>query len=438
MFIKLHSWKIPSHLWIAATGWLSRILIGLVQLVSIPVFYQKLGLHDFAVFTVITGLVAWYSLLDLGIGTALQNFISEYRVQEKKSAALITAVIPLLVLLIFGIAILIALLGGTLKTWLFSHLPNNLTVENFDIILFLYCTNFVFLIGNKVLFAYHKGFWGYAYQLMGYIILLILMCIIHFFHVSLDLSKALYYWIIPLFLSSMVMMVHAFKISDAKLQNFNWNTVFYKQLMLRAMKFWLVAFSANGVLAIDYLVIVKLLSAQDIIAYNIVNKIFMMMLFIYAAVLSALWPVLAEHYARRTVQNYMIAERELKRSIIGGIIYMLFATLCLVLLRNFITEIFRVHQAIALSIMLLLSFGFYGCLRVFIDTYTTALQARNQMRLFIWLTPLQAIVAIPAMIYLAKFGLIGVMSALILSFVVLPLWIIPSAHYRNLGFLKHV
>ena len=424
--------KIPVHLTVAASGWVSRIVVVATQLISIPIFYHQLGLENFAVFTIITSLVSWYSLTDFGLGNALQNYISEYRSQDKNPAILLTKTAPLLIIILIFLAIIFISFGHILQTWLFSDLQNPLSSTNFIICMILYCWYFILLISSKIFFAYQKGFYGYLYQSITYFILLIIMAIIHFFNIKITLTSSLYIWILPLFFSGLLGFAHAFYHAGAKIKPFHWDSTFLNQLKTRAFKFWLVSLSANGVLAIDYLVIVKLLSAKDIVTYNIVNKIFVMMLFGYAAVLSALWPVLAEKYATKNVMAYNAAERELKRSILGGIIYMILMTIMAITFRDTIVHLFKLQQAISLPISLLLLFGIYGCIRVWTDTYTTAFQARSSMKLFLMLTPIQAIIAITLMLLLVKYGLMGIMIALILSFVIIPVWVLPFYHYKNL------
>jgi O-antigen/teichoic acid export membrane protein len=423
--------KLPSHVWVAASGWFSRIIIGIVQLISIPIFYKQLGLDEFAVFTVITGLTAWYSLLDFGIGAAIQNFISEHRAHDKDPKELVASLLPLISLLIVIMGLVVFLFGSILEKWLFSHLPNHLSTFYFCLSIWLYCSYFILLIGNKILFAYRKGFLGYFYQSISYAILLIAMIVIQLFHIQLHLSEALLLWIIPLFLSGLIMLFHSFYQANARFNLFAVNFKFYKKLLARSGKFWFVAFSANGFLAIDYLVIVKMLSAKDVITYNIVSKIFLIVLFVYSAVLSAIWPILAEAYAKKTIVAYESAEQEIRRSILGGIIYTIVVTSVLIYFRQEITVIFKVQDAISLPVSSILLIGLYGCVRVILDTYSIALQARNQMKLFMWITPLQAIIAIPTMIYLARYGLLGVLGALSFSYIVLPFWLVPYIHYKS-------
>jgi O-antigen/teichoic acid export membrane protein len=425
--------KPPSHFYVMLSGWVSRLIIAPTQLIAIPIFYQKLGLQDFAIFIVLTSLTSWYALMDFGIGTALQNYISEYRAQNKNPAILLTNVFPLIMLLLLILAFAIILLGGLLKAWLFAHLPNTLSSINFDFNLILYCWYFVLLISSKIFFAYQKGFYGYFYQSIAYLALLVAMVLIHILDIHLSLNTALYIWVSPLFLSALIGFVHIYLASGAQFKLFRWDKEFHRQFKNRAFQFWFTSLSANGVLAVDYLVIVKLLSAKDIVTYNIVNKIFIMMLFAYSAFLSGLWPVLAERYARNTQLDYKLAERDIRHGILGGIVFMIFMTTGIIFFRNTIVHLFNMAQEVQLSITLLLLFGVYGCLRVWSDTYAVALQARNLIKIFLIQTPIQAVIAIIAMLILSKFHLIGIMSALIISFVTIPCLILPFYHYKNSG-----
>ena len=130
-----------------------------------------------------------------------------------------------------------------------------------------------------------------------------------------------------------------------------------------------------------------------------------------------------------------LSEKDLKISIVGGLIYIILLTMVVIFFRNPIVHLFGVQQEIILPISLLLLLGLYGGIRVWLDTYTIAVQARNLMRIFIVITPIQAIIAIILIWLLAKYGLMGIMIALISSFAILPAWALPyyhSRHSRNL------
>ncbi len=430
--------KIPPHLWVAASGWVSRIIVIIGQLVSIPFFYHRLGMTGFAIFTVITaGFIPWCAMMDFGIGSTLQNAISEARAKNEDPAYLLSKIFPIIIALILIVSVFYLLLGGFLNSWLFSHLGNEIPSFYFSLAIAIYSSYYILLIANKIFFGYQKGGWGYFYQNIGYGSLLLMMGIIHFFGLNVNLIEAIYCWIIPLFISGFIGFIHAFY--QAKVTHLEWkiDISFAKKTMPKAFQFWLYTLSWNGITAIDYFVIVKMLSAHEVVTYNIVNRIFIMMSYGYsAAVLNALWPVLAEKYIQNTASTLKAAQKELRNSLIGGIIYIIVMTIALILMRGIIVKVFRVQDAIELPVTLLLVFGLYGLIRVWTDTYAMVLQARNTLKIFLIQTPLQAAIAIGLMLWLSHYGLFGIVFALILSFVIIPLWILPLTHYRTLHIHK--
>ncbi|EHQ6789127.1 transporter, partial [Salmonella enterica subsp. enterica serovar Enteritidis] len=93
---KLRLVRIPRHLIIAASSWLSKIIIAGVQLVSVKFLLEILGEESYAVFTLLTGLLVWFSIADIGIGSSLQNYISELKADRISYDAYIKAAIHIL------------------------------------------------------------------------------------------------------------------------------------------------------------------------------------------------------------------------------------------------------------------------------------------------------------------------------------------------------
>ena len=82
---------IPVHIKVALSNWLTRICSMAMQLVSVPLLTRGLGDDGFAAYAITIALLSWHSLLDIGLGNALQNFISEMRNQERDFAPYIAA-----------------------------------------------------------------------------------------------------------------------------------------------------------------------------------------------------------------------------------------------------------------------------------------------------------------------------------------------------------
>ncbi|EAP8346145.1 transporter, partial [Salmonella enterica] len=93
--MKVQLLKIPSHLIVAGSSWLSKIIIAGVQLASISYLISILGEEKYAIFSLLTGLLVWCSAVDFGIGTGLQNYISECRAKNKSYDAYIKSALHL-------------------------------------------------------------------------------------------------------------------------------------------------------------------------------------------------------------------------------------------------------------------------------------------------------------------------------------------------------
>ncbi len=422
--------KIPGHLWVASSGWISRIINAGIQIISIPILFKVLGLEEYAAFSIIIGLIAWFNLADLGLGTTLQNMISEYRVKNQDIQVLLSKIPALIFFLLIIECILFVLISSPLQRFLFANLnfQANILILPIAGVLYLICA--IFSVSYKYLFAQHQGYLAYFYQTLGNIIGFLLILWLYFFKIKVTLLSSLVLWILP---QTIFAIVPFFLMTPMRDFFSSIDFIFYKRLLGQSWKFFFVMLTANGVLAIDYIIISHILSAQDIINYSTINRIYALISFGYGAVLLAIWPVLAEKYMANDVKSNLSANKEILTTIAGGIIYVMLATLMFLLAKPLILKILGLSGKIELSDYLVLLFCIYTCLRVWVDTHTVALQSRGKMRLFIWTTPLQAIITIPMMIIGVKMlGLYGVIWALILSFLFTSAWIVPLMHYRSL------
>ena len=98
--------NLPRHFYVTFSGWFYRIVMALAQVISIPIILRCLGVDSYAIFAVITGLVAWFNLADLGFGYSIQNHISILRVEGKNVRDFLRSIIfCFLIIAIFEILI---------------------------------------------------------------------------------------------------------------------------------------------------------------------------------------------------------------------------------------------------------------------------------------------------------------------------------------------
>lgn len=65
-----------------ASGWFVTVLLSII---STPYFVSKLTLEGYGVYVLLTGLVGYYNLLDLGLGQAVVKFVAEYSAKGERT-----------------------------------------------------------------------------------------------------------------------------------------------------------------------------------------------------------------------------------------------------------------------------------------------------------------------------------------------------------------
>lgn len=85
------------------SGWYSGgfIIITLVALLITPLLVWKLGVEGYGIYILITSLVGYYGILDLGLGQGLIKFVAEYNAKndsESLSNAINAAIVVQMVM----------------------------------------------------------------------------------------------------------------------------------------------------------------------------------------------------------------------------------------------------------------------------------------------------------------------------------------------------
>ncbi len=413
--------KVPTHMIVAASSWISKIIISIIQLFVIKILIQTLGEDKYSAYAILTGLMGWFTLFDFGIGTSLQNYISEYRAKEKDYTEIITITFIFIFIISVFLIILLYFLSPYISSKIlkiFTFLDPNEKKFIFFITGFYFIINNIGLIFYKTLYAKDKGYIANLIPVLGYGISLLLILYLKTKNIS-NLAYAITFSIAPNAFIPFILILHKFKYQN--LINFNYDII--KMILKRAYKFWLFALLANLVLSIDYIILSQYSNSKDIVIYNILSRIFLFGFFIYSSFLAALWPVFSFNIIKGKTD---IVYQYTKRYLSIGIIYMLFFTFLVLLFIKPISKFFLADMEIKIPFSIILFFGFYYLLRVWTDTFAMILQSANILRPFIIFVPIQVLISIFLQIKLIKiYGLYGIVTALIFSFILTVVWALP-------------
>jgi O-antigen/teichoic acid export membrane protein len=423
--------RISRTLMIASAGWSNRIIAALVQIVSIPLFIRLLGLDGYAAFSVVSGFICWFALAEIGLGSVLQNEISARKAKNQSLDGVLELYISILIFITIACIVLYVPLSFLINHWLsntFGAYRNLLMVAG-GLYILLLNSNVIY----KIFFAKHLGYISYLFQSIGNLLWFGIILLLTFWH-ELKFSPELIIVItlIPQICVSLYLYTRL---------NLNWQQIHvipnlarlkqYKVVLAKSMNFFWVSLTSNFVLGVDYFFIAKFLNQHEIITYNIINKIYIFVAFGYSVLLAALWPILSELYALGEQSSYKKANVTLLKYIFSAFLYVIFASLLIVVLRGYIATTLA-KSTIEISIELIVLFCIYYCIRVMVDFICVALQSRGQVRILMITAPLQAIITVYLMsLFVNKYSLLGIMYALILGFILTAFWMLPVAYIRG-------
>ena len=416
---------------VAVSAWVSRIIVALVQLASIRILIDGLGIEHYAIFVLLTGLVGWSLLADMGIGISVQNHISESRAARQSSEDLIYTSAILAVFLMFLTILILYFVSPYVATMLLSKFSSSSELEKTNLFFYTGALSIIASVSGisyKIWYAQQKGYLSNIVPALGSIIGFLCLLVVQESPVENRLFLSLVSFILPSACLPLIAMVMQLINCKLKYSEFAFIAT-VRKLMTRALRFWLFALLATAVLQIDYIVISQFLNASDIAAYYLATKIFGLAFFVYTAVLSAVWPIFAESLANG---EWGSVKRYLKKYIVAGIIFMLFCTIVLIWSMPKAVQILAPKANIDIPISLIILLGLYQIIRVWTDTFTVVLQSMSYLRPFWVFVPFQVVVNIGLQWFLVPlYGLHGVVFGLIASFSLTVGWALPLSVYKN-------
>lgn len=422
--------RIPPHFLVAGSAWGGRVVTAATGLFMIRILTQSLGTQQYAAYAILGGLQGWYLLTDMGIGSSLQNHISERRAKGEHYDQLIasSAVLGLLFCFFFAAALVVSsgMLGSVIlrKFDFFSYDQKSVYFAVFGL---MSIATSIGGISYRIWFAEQKGYLANLSPAIASVVSFLLVA-----SVSMSSKAHSLFWMLlagfgPMAVLPMVAFV--VQVTRKATVTFALKAIVVRPLLIRGLKFWLTGILAAGVLQVDYLVMSQYLQPKDIVTYNLSSKIFMLMYFVYASLLTAIWPVCAEASATNDWDTLLT---HVKKTIFIGFMLIVVGTGVFILFKHQIIAVLSPKEIIEVPVGLIMLFGFYYVLRVWCDAFIIVLQSMSYLKPIAIYLPFQAALSILIQILITKeIGLQGVLIGLIVSYALTAVWIAPWVVFRR-------
>jgi len=412
---------IPRIWLVTGGGWVGRGVQILAQLVAVRVLIEGLGANGYGAFAVLASLQGWFLLADLGIGISIQNYISEARARDEA----VDDVIFTGAILSLGVTGIAALLLYGAGPWIgefllekFAGLGRAEQTAAFYAIAFPGIGTALGSVIYKIWFAEHRGYLSQLVPAAGTVAGTLSVWIASRWGLGIAPTILLYY--APLAILPLLALGLLLGRRGAR-ERFQAHMV--QPILARGVRFWIFGLLQAGVLQVDYIVMARVLDANDIVVYSIAARLFSLILFLYSALLMALWPVFVEGIARNEwnavfamLRKYLIVG--LAISLAGGVFVAVFKSVLTGLLAP------SLQAAIPSVVIGLLTLNLV--VRTWTDMFAMVLQCMNDLKILWIAVPVQSLLSITLQTLGAQnFGLPGMIAGLIACFVLTVSWILP-------------
>lgn len=407
-------------------GWVSRFATAIAQFAAIRLLTDRLGVDGYSAFAVITGLLAWFMLADLGFGFAIQNHISHSRVDGLAWEPVVRRALAQLgrwlIVIWLAIAALAPLAGPYLLADYHSVSATEATLAFTASGTLLSATGALSIL-LKIQFAEHRGYVAHLVTGGSAVAGLALLAVLLSFHVDHMLVWAIiaYYVpgvVLPLFLlARLCRMLHQTAALPDSLQR-------------QSRRFLLFAALSALVLNVDYIILARAVRADQLLIYAIINKVYALIFILYNSILQAYWPVIAEALRRGDIVAVRVS---IRRCMAVGCAIVLGGTLAFIAAADWITALLAPVEHPIIPVFLVLLYAGYWLLRVWTDVFGIIIMSSGQVGYLCRIVSLQAAVSVPsAYVGAMLFGVPGLIVGFSVGYLATVAWIMPRHVLRYL------
>ncbi|NMB65016.1 MAG: oligosaccharide flippase family protein [Spirochaetes bacterium] len=281
----------------AVTNFGAKAVTSILSLVTVPLTFNYMGVEIYGLWMIVSSLVVWLQLSDLGIGNGLLNALTEAYGRNDIEAAnnyITTSVMSLTILSIA--AIYPTYLLSFYMPWdlvLNIHDPGYIEIVKkcFFIVGIFFLISMPLTVVTKIFIAYQLGFIPNIFQIIVSIVSLILLIICIFLKLNILWFAALMS-LAPL-IGSIFLWIIFFRKMDWYSFNFNFFEGF-KRLANSSLPLFILQIFALMINNLTNIIISNKANLTLVSEFNIVYKVYLFIFFIGTAISIPFYPAIRE------------------------------------------------------------------------------------------------------------------------------------------------
>ncbi|MBB6624100.1 oligosaccharide flippase family protein [Clostridium gasigenes] len=415
------------------------IITNIIALISIPISVKYLGNDRYGIWTVISTLLVFLGMSNLGLNESATTLISKNNNFKTKIKIIKKILWVLLVSLIF-FTFIFFIVFIKMDVWrsLLGKIPSNLEQEAFGAIVFagiLYLINVPFSLITSIYIGFQKLYLDKMFTMLVSIINFILLIVL----INSDGDLITY----AIFVGATNILVNVIKIIFFYFRVFkvekksgsieidyiaNEDEISYKNILITSLRFFSVSIAGMIVWNTDNLIITNMLGIEEVSAYSITFKIYNILFTVITIFTASMVPIIGKEigngnweWLRKTYQklsSYSIMVGGL--AWIGGVLF----------IRDLIS-IF-VGESYYGGVIVVCALGGYSYLLSIVNINASVLKAFNFSKGLALVGWMEAIINFVISITLVKYlGIAGVALGTFLASLFSVAWMLPRMLAKN-------
>jgi O-antigen/teichoic acid export membrane protein len=376
----------------------------LISFLLIPLFIKFFDESEYGIWLTVFSTLTWINVFDLGIGNGLRNKLSECFVRNdlKQIKLYIGSSIAFFsfFLIIFYCLFLISSYLFDFRTFFNT---TNYTEDYFfnvlQIILISILLDILFKILDSVSYAIHKSFIPQLRVLVKNLLILCSLYLMLFFKIDENklLNLSYIYLFVGVFVNVIFLLIIFWNKRDIIPSSKQISFSDFRPLADLGLKFFVIQFGALIIFSTDNFIIINYLGPQQVIQYNIISKIYLVLIIGQSFLMIPLWSAYTSKYA---VKDFNWIKKTLSKSIYFSLL-LSSSGVVIFFAGKFILN-FWLNDDSYFDKILFLSFSIYTFFRLWSSNFSTLYNGIGRLKLQMVCVVLGAIINIPLSIFFIK------------------------------------
>jgi O-antigen/teichoic acid export membrane protein len=414
-------------------------IVGMVlSFLLVPLMIKYLGVEKYGLWAVVFGLVSWLTVFDFGLGNGLKNEITKTLANNDSkllNKLIITGYITnfTIILLVLGIFLIVS----NFINW--SNLLNTSVSSQEEL---LYFVNLVFIIMSinfvvslimQIIHGYQKSSYTTFFQMVSNGFILILLYVLYKVDNSQSLIKIAILYGLSLIIINIVGSVWFFKTKTTVQFSLDYfDKALIKNFMNFGLKFFYLQIAVILIYQTDKIIISHLFGPEEVAKYDLIFKLFTIVLTAHTLVLTPLWSAMTDAYENKDKDWIYKTIKKINLFLVPLFI----GIICIISYYETIIDLW-IGKEINIDSNLVLFLGISFALMLWNNNYSYIMNGFGKLNLQLYTATFAMIVNIPLSLYLGQYfnSAYGVVIASVILQLIF-VWLGPVYVYRLIRNIK--